>query len=249
MLYQTFNENLEKGVWYVLCCCLAWVVVLAAVRVLVLGKSSKVPVFRITPDRREAREHMVTCEWLQTVITKMFDMAVGDIPAEQLRETICEHVNTFMHLGGGKFELFSLNLGSSPPQVCGVEARREGADRIVLIADLFYEGDFTASFGLEHPVQLPLLGTSMFPMRGDVESVSVQLRLRVVWDTSEHRQHPSEPRKTKCLHPPPASKSVFEISLANGMVGVCFDSDFVIKVAKQREAYVHPSFLPVPASA
>ena len=193
----------------------AWVVILLFVRFFVFQKSTDVPVFRITPDRREARGEMESCDWLQVIVRKYFEANVVGIQSSELGGLITEATNRFMHLSGGKFELHDINIGTTPPQLCGIECRTE-SNKTVLLVDVFYQGSFSSSFSLEYPVQLPLLGTSMFPIKVGIDRADVQLRIKVEWDHNEQTLGPtasmSDPSKSLRF---PSSKSSVKISLAN----------------------------------
>eukprot|EP01060_Flectonema_neradi_P031627 TRINITY_DN484_c4_g1_i1.p1 TRINITY_DN484_c4_g1~~TRINITY_DN484_c4_g1_i1.p1 ORF type:complete len:438 (+),score=66.87 TRINITY_DN484_c4_g1_i1:97-1314(+) len=193
-----------------------WIAILFFIRFFVFQKSVCVPVFRITPDRREVRENMETCEWLQVIVQKYFASNIAGTQPSELKASVSEVINRFMHLSGGKFELHTINIGDTPPQLCGIECRREGSGKTVILADIFYHGAFSSLFSVEYPVQLPLLGTSMFPIKVGIESVDIQLRIKLVWDHREHTLGPSH-RDSDCSKPLrfPSNKTSIDISLAN----------------------------------
>eukprot|EP01063_Lacrimia_lanifica_P019122 TRINITY_DN2617_c2_g1_i2.p1 TRINITY_DN2617_c2_g1~~TRINITY_DN2617_c2_g1_i2.p1 ORF type:complete len:333 (+),score=104.45 TRINITY_DN2617_c2_g1_i2:109-1107(+) len=219
-----YEFGLEQVAAYLTACCLLWVAVIVLLRVVVFRKSARIPVFRITPDRRDVIEDMESTEWMQAVVNKAFHALKADADPDELMQAITHAVNKVLHLSGGKFELHSLDIGDAPPQLCGVEARRAGGGdhRHEYLLDLFYQGGLSACFGVEHPVDLPLLGTSMFPVKVFIQSLELQLRLKVIWDAAAHHAPPPPPgeqakpaAKPSQLHPDPARKSTLEISLAN----------------------------------
>eukprot|EP01064_Diplonema_japonicum_P018063 TRINITY_DN2672_c2_g1_i1.p1 TRINITY_DN2672_c2_g1~~TRINITY_DN2672_c2_g1_i1.p1 ORF type:complete len:388 (+),score=69.34 TRINITY_DN2672_c2_g1_i1:28-1164(+) len=201
----------DQLAFYFLLSGLAWVVVIVVLRFVVFAKSKQIPVFRITPDRRGVRD-MKTCNWLQLLIDRGYGFLLRDLGEDEVKRWLQERVNRVMHLSGGKFEMIELKLGGTAPQLCGVECSYEGPNRVAFYADAFYQGGFSATFAIEHPVQLPLLGTSMFPMQVGVASIDVQTRLKIVWDASNHA---TEVPGRSALFPNPATRSILEVSLAN----------------------------------
>ncbi|KAJ9457342.1 hypothetical protein DIPPA_15520 [Diplonema papillatum] len=210
--------SFEELVVYCVLCGAAWVVVIVCVRVSVFKKSSRVPVLRITPDRREAAGDRESCDWLQVIVNKLYEVTVAHVSKADVLEAIAFKVNQTMNASGGKFELHEVELGDKPPQLCSVSCKPDdGENRWAFESDLFYNGSFKISFSIEYPVQLPLFGTSMFPMRVEVRSIDIQTRVRVVWDSADHFScAPTPPDALKTiLFPNPNTQSILEVSLTN----------------------------------